>query len=136
MAQRWKRLMCAEELLCSSRQVGDLVFGICSHVDEYICLFDSQPHHMRQAQQLWPAWCIYVQLASYAPFGAGMSKIANAGIMRIVTTMQQDICIHQALTESMREIRTHMTNKIDDRTLECIQPWPTSHVSVTSWSKG
>ena len=48
VAQRWKRLMCAEELLCCSRQVGDLVFGICSHVDKCVCSFDIGPHRMRQ----------------------------------------------------------------------------------------
>ncbi len=31
MTQRWKRLMCAEELLCCSRQVADLILGVCSH---------------------------------------------------------------------------------------------------------
>ena len=31
MTQRWKRLMCAENLLCCSCQIADLVFSVCSH---------------------------------------------------------------------------------------------------------
>ena len=31
MTQRWKHLMCAEELLCCSCQIADLFFSVCSH---------------------------------------------------------------------------------------------------------